>query len=166
VFRLQMLQTLGSGIVVLMSELWTPPGSTPPGLRSQVSAPAENWEPYYSEVPKIEAVGQQLNQMFAWTGENPDTERRFESMARNLFGEIGFTIAIEWMQAMDPETGEELPFKAPSLQLTGRVVKEEQRDHDRLKHEVRAGLADGKAGVIDPNDPAGGLKEPKRKSIF
>lgn len=141
-----------------MSELILPPGmATPP--------PQENWEPYHSEIPKIKAVTERLNKIFAWSGEEPWTERQFETTARNLFGDAGFTIAIEWMQAMDPETGEELPLKVPNVTLTGRVDKEEEKDHDRVKHEVRAGLADGRVGVIDPNDP-GKLKDPKRKNIY
>lgn len=120
----------------------------PPGAEQFRSAPPENFEPYYSEIPKIKAVSERLNRIFAWTGEEPDTERRFEAAAHNLFGEAGFTIDIEWMQAMDPETGEELPFKAPSVTLTGRVDKEEERDHDRLKYEITAGMADGQAGFI------------------
>lgn len=125
----------------------------------------EPFEPYYSEIPKIYAAAEKLNKIFAWTGEEASTERQYEMTARNLFGEAGFKIEIEWMQAMDVETGDELPFKAPQVTITGRVKKETERDHDRIKHEVRAGMADGKVGVIDPNDPGGGLKEPKRKNI-
>ena len=68
--------------------------------------------------------------------------------ARNLFGDAGMEIHIEWMQAMDPETGEELPFKAPSVTITGRVKKEEERDHDRVRHDIVTGKADGVAGYI------------------
>lgn len=136
-----------------MSGLVLPPGynkpaTLPPAFRSKASAPAENFEPYYDELSKIKAVGDKLNRIFAWSGEEPWTERQFETTARNLYGEIGFTITIDWLQAMDPETGEELPYKAPSICLDGRVVKEEQRDHDRLKHNIVNGLADGQAGFI------------------
>jgi hypothetical protein len=125
-----------------------PPGMTPPPPKSPLSLGPTTFEPYYSEIPKIEAAARRLNNIFAWTGEEAGTERRYEAAARNLFGEAGFTIDIEWMQAMDAETGEELPFKAPNVTITGRLDKESERDHDRLQHEVRAGMADGQPGYI------------------
>jgi hypothetical protein len=129
-----------------LSELILPPGVKDP--RKAMKASAEVFEPYYTEIPKIKAAAEQFNRIFAYTAEEPWTERQVEMTAHNLFGEVGFTISLEWMQAMDPETGEELPFKAPSVTITGRVKKETERDHDRLKHEITAGMADGQAGFI------------------
>ena len=133
-----------------MSELILPPGVQDPRKpqRPSFSAPPENFEPYFSEIPKIKRAAERFNQLFAFTPEEPWTERQVEMTAHNLFGEAGFTISLEWMQAFDPETGEELPFKAPNVTITGRVKKETERDHDRLKHEITAGMADGQAGYI------------------
>lgn len=152
-----------------MSGLILPPGYQQkpepklPAAFNPRSAPSENFEPYYSEIPKITEVTNKLNRIFAWSGEEPWTERQFETAARNMFGEIGFEITIEWMQAMDPDTGEELDFKAPSVAISGRVEKEEQRDHDRLKHEIVTGQADGQAGYI--REDGSRHEDPKRKLI-
>lgn len=128
-----------------MSELILPPGYK---REKTPQKPPEPFEPYPDEIRKLAEVGNRLNQMFAWTGEEATTERQFEMTARNLFGEAGFEIFIEWMQAMDQETGEELPFKAPSITLVGRIKKEEETDHDRIKWGVTKGLLDGQAGYI------------------
>lgn len=115
---------------------------------AQSKAAATDFEPYYSEIPVIMAITEKLNRIFAWSGEEPWTERQFEQSAQNLYGDAGFEITIGWMQAMDPETGEELPFKAPEVTIVGRVKKESERDHDRLKHEITSGMADGQAGYV------------------
>lgn len=122
----------------------------PPGYNQKRTPPPppEPFEPYPDEIEKLAAVGNKLNRLFAFTGEESWTERQFETTARNLFGEVGFEIFIDWMQAMDPETGEELPFKAPQVTLLGRTKKEEERDHDRIQWGVVKGLADGQAGYI------------------
>lgn len=120
----------------------------PPGHKRTPPPPPEPFDPYPDEYAKIQAVGKRLNGMFAYTGEESDTERRFEMTARSLFGEIGFDIAIEWMQAMDPETGEELPFKAPHLSIIGRTKKEQETDHERIQWGVVKGMADGQAGYV------------------
>lgn len=140
-----------------MSELILPPS------RKGASAPTENWEPYYSDLPKIYAAAEKLNKIFAWTGEESSTERQYEMTARDLFGEAGVTIDIEWMQAMDADTGDELPFKAPSVTVTGRVKKETERDHDRIKHEVVTGQADGQPGFI--REDGSRHEEPIKKII-
>lgn len=120
----------------------------PPGYERPKPKAPEVFEPYYSELPKIKAAADKINAIFAWSGEEPWTESQYETTARNLFGDAGFEIHLEWMQAMDPQTGEELPFKAPSVTITGRTKKETERDHDRLKHEITHGLADGQAGYL------------------
>lgn len=139
-----------------MSELILPPGYTrTPKSDAMVleranaaAAATENVEPYYSEMPKVIAAGQKLNRMFAFSGEESWTQRQYEIAAANLFGEAGFNIRVDWLQAFEPDTGEELPFKAPSVAFLSRVDREKERDHDRVKHEVVSGMADGQAGYI------------------
>jgi hypothetical protein len=139
-----------------MSDLILPPGyarnaaSDAAALkRANEQAAAKNtFEPYYGEARKIVEVSNKLNRIFAWSGEEPWTERQFETTAMNMFGEIGIEIQINWLQAYDPETGEELDFKAPEVIPVGRVSKETERDHDRLQHEIVTGVADGQAGYI------------------
>jgi hypothetical protein len=155
-----------------VSELILPPGytRTPQSdalalkRANAVAAAATDFEPYYDEIPKIHAVFGKLNRIFAWSGEEPWTERQIETAARNLFGEIGFEITFEMLQAMDPETGEELPFKAPNIQISGRVIKEKERDHDRLRDNIVKGLGpDGQAGYI--REDGSKHEDPIRKMI-
>jgi hypothetical protein len=126
-------------------------------------------EPYYSELPKLKAAMEKLNQIFAYSGEEPWTERQYETTARNLFGEAGFEIEIEWLQAavQDEEDPDSEPimldFKVPNVTLVGRVKKETERDHDRIKHEVVTGLADGQKGFIREDGTR--HEEPIRKII-
>lgn len=143
-----------------MGELILPPGVQRPEKKV---APPENWEPYYSELPKIHQAAEKLNRIFAWTGEESWTERQYETTARNLFGDAGVEIEIEWMQGMDPDTGEELPFKAPSVTITGRVHKESERDHDKIRHEVVTGQADGQKGYL--REDGSRHEDPIRKVI-
>lgn len=153
-----------------MSDLYLPPN-----VRRQVAAEraqaasrkaaqgATDFEPYYSEIPKIKAAAEKLNKIFAWAGEEAWTERQYETAAQNLFGDAGFEITIEWLQAVDRETGETLPLKVPNVTITGRVKKESERDHDRLKHEITAGMADGQAGFI--REDGSKREDPIRKTI-
>jgi hypothetical protein len=150
-----------------MSSLILPPGVEPPPRPKPKAKRFDDsltFEPYYSELPKIQKAAETLNRIFAWSGEEPHTEAQYETTARNLFGDAGFEIAIEWMQAMDPEDLEELPFKVPSVMITGRVQKEEERDHERLKYEIQAGMADGQPGVI--REDGSKREDPIRKSIY
>lgn len=84
--------------------------------------------------------------------------------ASNLFGEAGFKISVQWRELFDME-GRSLGVHQPLVTLTGRVTPESETDHDRLQHNIRAGLADGIKGVIDVN--TGALKEePSKKVIY
>ena len=136
----------------------------PPGYKQTPPPPPEPFEPYPDEIEKLARVGNQLNRLFAFTGEEVWTERQFETTARNLFGEVGFDIDIEWMQAMDAETGEELPFKAPSVTIKGRLKKEGETDHDRIQWGVTKGLLDGQAGYI--REDGSKHEEPIKKLIL
>jgi hypothetical protein len=140
-----------------VSDLILPPGYTRNAMSDAMALKRANdqvvdegnFEPYYDEWPKIQAAGNKLNRIFAFSGEEPWTERQFETTAANLFGEAGFTIMVEWLQAMDTETGEELPYKAPNIRFTGRVDKESERDHDRIRDNIVKGLGpDKQAGYI------------------
>jgi hypothetical protein len=153
-----------------MSELYLPPhvrrrvaAERAQAQRRAAQDAATDFEPYYSELPKIKEVTEKLNRIFAWAGEEAWTERQFETSARNLYGDAGFEISLEWLQAMDPETGSELPLKVPNITITGRVKKERERDHDRLKHEIVTGQADGQAGYI--REDGSRREDPIKKTI-
>jgi hypothetical protein len=103
--------------------------------------------------------------------------KAFETEARNRFAEIGLVLSnVDWVWE-DEKTGKSSPDVSDNINdntlywyprpiISGRTDKLVEVDHDRMKHEIRSGMLDGKEGVIDPNDPTGGLKEPKRKDIF
>lgn len=145
----------------MLSELILPPGYRRPSKPKREPVPV--FEPYHSEALKIVEVTERLNHLFAWQGEEPWTQRQFETTAHNLYGEIGIIVRINWLQAMDPETGEELPFKAPEITPIDRVKKESERDHDRIKHEVTSGIADGQRGFI--REDGSKHEDPIRKVI-
>lgn len=121
-------------------------------------------EPYPSELPKIKNAFERLQREFANTPMTASSQRHFEMAASNLFGEAGFEINVQWRDLATVD-GDSLGITQPLVTLTGRVKPEEETDHDRLQHDIRAGLADGIKGVIDPN--TGTLKEePKKKLIY
>lgn len=142
-----------------MSELILPPGYQRPPPKPDPNT----FEPYYSEALKIVEVTNKLNRIFAYSGEEPWTQRQFETAAHNMYGDIGIEVRIDWLQAMDPDTGETLPFKAPEVIPIGRVKKESERDHDRVKFEVTSGLADGQAGFI--REDGSKREDPIKKTI-
>lgn len=121
-------------------------------------------EPYPSELPKIKTAFERLQREFANTPMTSSSQRHFEMAASNLFGEAGFEINVQWRELFDLD-GNSLGINQPLVTLTGRVKVEEETDHDRLQHDIRAGLADGVKGVIDVN--TGLLKEePSKKIIY
>jgi hypothetical protein len=135
--------------------------------------PPEALEIYPSELPKIKATLAHLQSFWNQkrVSDPADAAAEFNQMAVNQFGEIGFTVEVEWSEARDAEGNVNNPFAAgvplyvPQVAISGRTRKEEEVDHDRLKHDIVHGLADGKKGWIDPN--TGALKdEPKKKLII
>ena len=120
-------------------------------------------EPYPSELPKIKKAFERLQGEFANTPLTSTSQRHFELAARNLFGEAGFEIWIEWKELADRENNQ-LGISVPYLTLSGRVQEEEETDHDRMRFDITHGLADGKPGYIRED---GKLHEdPKSKNIF
>ncbi len=93
--------------------------------------------------------------------------KNFEAEARNRFAEIGLVLdGVQWDPDVSDNPSDNNIYWLPRPIIGARLDKIEEVDHDRMAHEIRSGMLDGKEGVIDPNDPAGGLKEPKKKTIF
>lgn len=119
-------------------------------------------EPYPSEMPKLHHAYSELTKRFANTKMDDSTVELFQRAAEELFGEAGFTIDVAWDEVR--YEGMVTGMYMPEVTITGRTRHEVEIDHDRLKHEIRAGMADGKVGVVDPN--TGEWKEePKKKLI-
>jgi hypothetical protein len=121
-------------------------------------------EPYPDELPKIKKAFERLQREFANTPMTASSQRIFNMTASNLFGDAGFKIHVAWRELATTEGGT-LGIHQPLVTLVGRIVSESETDHDRLQHNIRAGLADGVKGVIDVN--TGLIKEePKKKTIY
>ncbi|QGJ94958.1 hypothetical protein KHQ86_gp204 [Gordonia phage Stormageddon] len=96
-----------------------------------------------------EAAAMQLNQRWMHKTYDPDSPDsvwdQFANEARNQFAEIGFVIDIMWSEIQ----ADGLPGTAaiPQITVIGRTDRHET-DHERIQHEVRKGLLDGKEGVI------------------
>lgn len=120
-------------------------------------------EPYPSEIPKIKRAFERVQNEFTNTPLTASSQRHFEQAARNLFGEAGFEITIEWREIADA-TGTSLGVTLPKIALSGRVKPETETDHDKLRHDIVKGLVDGKAGYIREDGKL--HEEPKKKLII
>lgn len=131
-------------------------GQAPEALRG----PAANDNPFGhdilevtpEEMIRIEAVELELNKHFAanYTGrtfsdDDPTMLDEFERVARDKFGAVGFVVKVEW----SAYEADGLPGRAylPGVQFLARTEYVET-DHEAIADQVRAGLADGVAGVI------------------
>lgn len=119
-------------------------------------------EPYPSEMPKIHWAYSELTKRFANTRMTDNTTDQFHRAAVELFGEAGFTVDVAWDEVR--HNGIATGMYMPEVTITGRTHHEIETDHDRLRHEIRAGLADGKPGVVDPN--TGEWKEESKKKLI
>lgn len=134
--------------------------------------PQEALEIYPSELPKIKATLARLQSFWNQkrVADPADAAAEFNQMAVNQFGEIGFTVEVEWSEARDAEGNVNNPFAAgvplyvPQVAISGRTRQEEEVDHDRLQHDIVTGKADGKVGWIDPN--TGQLRDDKKKKLI
>ena len=147
-------------------------GSAPRNPLMTQQAP-EPVEPYPSEMPRIKEAFARLQQL--WMQKRVDdpanAAEHFNQQASNIFGEIGWKVAVEWNEARKEDGTPHNPFAdgvplyVPLVTLVGRTKVEEETDHDRMKHDIVTGKADGKAGYIDPN--TGSWREdPKSKLIL
>lgn len=119
-------------------------------------------EPYPSEFPKVHHAYSQLTRRFANTRMDDNSTDLFHRAAVELFGEAGFTVDVAWDKVL--VGGVPTGMYMPEVTITGRIHRETETDHDRLKYEIRAGMADGKAGVVDPN--TGEWKEESKKKLI
>lgn len=86
-------------------------------------------------------------------------KRRFEEQAKERLAEIGFVVETNWTwddpdnpDSFSPTVSDDPNDKniywLPQLQIVARIDKKHEVDHDRIKHEVTHGEADGKSGFI------------------
>lgn len=105
---------------------------------------------YPSEMPKIRDAYKRLNDVFAnlKVDDPEEAARAFNQMAVNVFGEIGFIVEVEWFQATENPLDATAAMYVPRVNIAGRVKKETEVDHDRMRHDVVTGKADGQGGYI------------------
>ncbi len=99
-------------------------------------------------------------------GTEADLKRRFEEQAKNRCGEIGLIVSVTWAYDVSDDPNDNSLILVPTIVVEDRVEDHEETDHERMQTEVRAGEADGKEGVVDPDDPDKKLREPKKKNII
>lgn len=118
-------------------------------------------EPYPSEMPKIRHAFAQLQRRFSNTRFTDSSVDDFHRAAIELFGEAGFEVDVAWDEVR--EEGRPNGVYLPEVTLSGRVRREDEVDHDRMRHEIVRGLADGKAGYVRED---GSLREdPIKKNL-
>lgn len=120
-------------------------------------------DPYPSEYKKIHKAAARLQAQFINTPLTSSNQRIYEEAARNLFGEAGFVVSIEWKEIADAKTGASLGVSLPSISFPDRIKDEPETDHDRIKHEVTHGLDGGQPGFI--REDGSWHEEPKKKLI-
>lgn len=118
-------------------------------LKDTLQPPPEAVEIYPSEMKKVTAAFQKMENMFSRkvVDDPKATAEAFNQMAANVFGDIGFEVEVEWMEAKKNPFGKATMY-VPRISICGRTRKETEIDHDRMQHDVVSGLADGIKGYI------------------
>lgn len=92
--------------------------------------------------------------------------KNFETEARQRFAEIGLVIgAVQWDADVADDPNDQNLYWTPRPIISARVDKIAEIDHDKMAHEIRSGMLDGREGVINPDKP-GELTDPKKKTIY
>jgi hypothetical protein len=138
---------------------------------------APDIEPYPDEYAKIKAVGDKINARFAYKNVNNDEWPDVIAWILEEFEKIGFAAAVEPMDAMKklpdgtmvPVMGSDgFPMRVPSIAIIGRTGgsqhAEEETDHDRVRHGIVTGKADGVKGYIREDGQL--HEEPRKKLIY
>ena len=148
-----------------MSQLWTPPGSTPkPHPLGRGAEPLKNTlgeheigELLPSEFNEMKIIMAQVQGKYSREYATEDVQKRMSlEIQHRLAEELGLLCAIEWLPTdiIDID-GMTRPVLSPTVTITGRT-SEVEIDHDRIRHEVQSGEMDGKVGKMDE---AGAWKE-------
>lgn len=109
-------------------------------------------EIYPDEQAKLALAMTKLSNAFEFSSFSESTKAIFESAAREELGKLGFTAAVTWQQVYEQksDTDPEVPTGVwlPGVEITGRVMREAETDHDRVRWGVVRGLADGQPGYV------------------
>lgn len=137
---------------------------------------APDVEPYPDEYEKILAVGQKVETRFKFKNINNDEWPDLIEWILTEFEKIGFEVGVEIMDAqrklpdgrMVPVINSDgLPMRVPSIAILGRTGSqhnETETDHDRVRHGIVTGKADGVKGYIREDGQL--HEEPRKKLIY
>jgi len=116
----------------------------------QSAPPPEAVDIYPSELPRIKTTLQGLQNYWLkkMVDEPSDAAEAFNQMAANEFLNIGFEIEVEWLQAQENPFAPGVTLFVPEVNIVGRTRKETEIDHDRMRHDIVTGKADGRKGYI------------------
>ena len=132
----------------------------------------EALEIYPSEIGKIKATIKELQDRWLQkrVSDPADAAEAFNQQAANEFLKIGFEIEVDWLEAKNEDGTPNnpfapgVPFYVPQISISGRTRKESEVDHERLQHDIVAGLADGQKGYIREDGTR--HEEPIKKNIY
>lgn len=126
-----------------------PPINPLTGRRDPAPVP-EALEVYPSEIPKIKATLERLQQRWLqkMVDDPADAAEAFNQQAANDFLAIGFEVEVNWLQAQENPFNPAADLFVPEVAIVGRTRKETEVDHERMQHDIVHGLADGQKGYI------------------
>lgn len=126
---------------------------------------------YPDEQHRIHLAYERLSRQFEFTPIKGDADKTiFEMAAHNEFGEAGFRVEITWQQLHRREmiqgvqTAVPTGVWLPGIEIIGRNKVEEETDHDRMRHGIVRGLADGQSGYVREDGTY--REDPKSKNIY
>lgn len=133
---------------------------------------APDIDPYPDEYEKIYAVGAKINEMFQFKNINNDEWPDLIERIIDMYDKVGFEVAVEPMDACkadgSPIMGSDgFPMRVPSVSFIGRTgsgQKETETDHDRVRHGIVTGKADGVKGYLREDGKL--HEEPRKKLIY
>ena len=88
----------------------------------------------------------------------------FEKQAKNRMAEIGLIVSVQWDPTVSDDEDDMNLYWAPRVIVEDRIEKIGEIDHDRYRHEVVSGEADGKPGYI--REDGSRHDEPKKRDIL
>jgi len=130
-----------------------------------VSVP--DFQLYEDEIPKLSHVMTRLSNAFDFTHFTDTNKAIFEVAAHEEFARIGIEIVVNWQQvhrAKEDGTEEPTGVWLPGIEPVGRVIKESETDHDRVRFGIVHGLGGGQPGYIRADGRK--TEDPIRKDIL
>jgi hypothetical protein len=91
-------------------------------------------------------------------------KQAFETQAKNRFAEIGLIVSVQWDPDVSDDPEDNNLYWLPRVIVEDRTDKIDEIDHDRMRHEIVTGEADGQPGYMRPDGTK--HEDPKSKDIL